>query len=96
MNLCALCGVEVQVDKYFNAKSTCDSCGGDLRICLNCRFYSPSSHNKCIETQAEFQRTRDQKTLCDYFSYAESTGGDIGEGGGESDAKRKAFDDLFK
>lgn len=99
MNVCALCGHEVEVDKYFNAKSTCAGCGGDLRICLNCRFYSESSHNKCLETQAEFQRTRDRATLCDYFSYGEggaSRGGGGGGGGKEDkDSVRRALDDLF-
>ena len=32
------------------ASSTCPSCGKDLKICLNCRFYSPGAHWDCSET----------------------------------------------
>lgn len=95
MNVCALCGKGVEVGREMSRKETCPSCGGDLHICLNCRFYSETAHNKCLETKAEFQRSRDRANFCDYFKYREGTGG----GGASSetkDAAKKAFDDLFK
>ena len=68
MKVCVLCGREVEMDKYFSRKTVCPHCKGDLHICLNCRFYSETSHNKCLETKAEFQRSRDRANFCDYFS----------------------------
>ncbi len=91
---CALCGSAVEAGREMSRKETCPSCSGDLHICLNCRFYSEAAHNKCIETKAEFQRSRDKANFCDYFQFNEG-----GAGGGSDDSKdsaKKAFDDLFK
>ena len=93
---CALCGNQVDVGRDMSRRQTCRSCGGDLHICLNCRFYSASAHNNCIETKAEHQRHRDKANFCDYFQWGKGTS----EGGaGNNDAKDKArsqLDDLFK
>jgi hypothetical protein len=93
MKVCALCGREVEIDKYFSRKSACHKCGGDLHICLNCRFYSPGSHNKCLETKAEFQRSRDRANFCDYFVYGESASSSPGKD--KEDAFKK-LEDLFR
>jgi len=92
MKVCSLCGKEVETDKYFSRKSSCPKCGGDLHICLNCRFYSESSHNKCIETKAEFQRSRDKANFCDYFVFRETS---VPSGNAKEDAKKR-FEDLFR
>ena len=95
MDVCAACGREVQIDKYFTVKDTCQHCGRDLRSCVNCRFYSESSHNKCLESQADFQRTRQRANHCDYFKF--SAGAGTGSAGGDEAADaRSKFDDLFK
>jgi hypothetical protein len=94
VKVCALCKKEVVVDKYFSRKSTCPHCQGDLHICLNCRFYSETSHNKCLEPKAEFQRVRDGATFCDYFVFGEGREQASPKGGNE-DARRR-FDDLFR
>ena len=93
MNTCVSCGKELETDKFFSRKSVCPKCGGDLHICLNCKFYSETAHNKCLEPKSEFQRTRDRANFCDYFSYR--TGKAASEDSGK-DAARKAFDDLFR
>ncbi len=93
MKVCVLCGKEVELDRYFSRKSTCPKCGGDLHICLNCGFYSETSHNKCIEPKAEFQRSRDKTNFCDYFTFKESASASVGKE--QEDAKRR-LEELFK
>jgi hypothetical protein len=95
MNICALCGKEVVIDTYFTRSAACPHCSGDLHICLNCRFYSKTSHNKCLEPRAEHQRNRDKANFCDYFVFKE--GVPNGKGGIDpmEEAKKK-FEDLFK
>ena len=93
MKTCALCSTAVDIDKYFTRKSACPKCGGDLHICLNCRFYSATSHNKCSEPKAEFQRSRDKANFCDYFSFRESDAASSGMG--KEDALKK-LEDLFR
>jgi hypothetical protein len=96
MNTCALCGTQVDAGRDMSRRETCRSCGGDLHICLNCRFYSDTAHNKCIETRAEHQRDRDKANFCDYFQWgAGSPGGDKGDADAKAQAMRK-LDDLFK
>jgi hypothetical protein len=93
MKQCALCGKQFETDRYFTRKSSCPKCGGDLHICLNCRFYSETSHNKCLEPKAEFQRSRDRANFCDYFSFKESVSSSSGSD--KEDALKK-LKDLFK
>lgn len=95
MKICTLCNKEVEVDKFFGRKSECPHCGGDLHICLNCRFYSETSHNKCIEPKAEFQRARDKANFCDYFQYRDSGSAPSGRAEPADDVKKK-FESLFK
>src|SRR4030042_7019041 len=93
MKGCALCGKKVEIDKYLSRKSTCPDCGGDLHICLNCRFYSETSHNKCLEPKAEFQRSRDKANFCDYFVFKE--GASSSSSAVKEEANRK-LEELFK
>ncbi len=94
MKACALCKKEIEVDRYLSRKATCPNCGGDLHICLNCRFYSETAHNKCLEPKSEFQRSRDRANFCDYFVFGERTSGSA-SGKEREDALRR-LDDLFK
>lgn len=94
MKICALCKQELEVDKYFSRKAVCPHCRGDLHICLNCRFYSETAHNKCVEPKAEFQRSRDKANFCDYFVFGERASSS-GSGKARADALRR-LDDLFK
>ena len=93
MKICALCGKEIIVDKYFSIKTVCSKCGADLHICLNCKFYSETSHNKCLEPKAEFQRKRDRANFCDYFVFRERS---ANSSGNEKEDAIKKLDDLFK
>ncbi|MBE0425617.1 MAG: hypothetical protein IBX72_03100 [Nitrospirae bacterium] len=92
MKTCALCCKQIEIDKYFSRKSTCPECGGDLHICLNCKFYSETSHNKCIEPKAEFQRSREKANFCDYFVFREGLHSSENEKG----KTRRMLDELFK
>lgn len=103
MKVCVMCGKQISIERFVPRKASCQHCGGDLHICLNCKHYSPSSHNQCIETKAEFQRSRDRANFCEYFDYRDSlakprssTGGDLSMGGGGAEDVKNKFDDLFK
>ena len=90
MKTCALCGAEADVGRDMSRRETCRSCGSDLHVCLNCRFYSESAHNNCIETKAEHQRHRDKANFCDYFQYRE------GKNESTETPTKNPLDDLFK
>ena len=92
--VCALCKKALLSDTFFSRRSTCPSCGADLHICLNCRFFSETSHNKCLEPKAEFQRTRDRANFCDFFQFRQDQ--TAGSPEKEKEAARKKLDDLFR
>lgn len=94
MNRCAGCGKAVDVSGNLSRTAACPHCGSDLHSCLNCRHYSETSHNKCKEPKAEFQRTRDRANFCDFFLFRE--GGGPQASSGDAEKARKAFDDLFR
>ncbi len=101
MKICALCKKAIEIDRFFSRKASCPGCGGDLHICLNCKFHSETSHNKCLEPKAEFQRMRDKANFCDYFIFIEDSPRRKENSSGNSTDKdrgdaRKRFDDLFK
>lgn len=93
MKICASCKKEVTIDRYFSRKSVCPNCGADLHSCLNCKFYSEKSHNKCLEPKAEFQRTRERANFCDYFEYREGSTLEAEKGKNET---YKKLEELFK
>lgn len=96
MKICALCGKKVEIDEYFSRRSSCPHCGEDLHICLNCRHYTESSREWCLEPRAELPRTRDKANFCDWFRYREGGGKESGKAGDSKDDIKKQFDDLFK
>jgi len=76
-------------------QSVCPSCGKDLRVCLNCRFYDPGAHWQCRETIPEPVRDKDRANFCDYFSLSKTTSGGATDGGGKAEDARKNFQNLF-
>jgi len=91
MKVCSHCKKEVDTDRFFTRKSVCPKCGNDLHVCLNCRFYAESAHNKCLEPKTELQRTRDKGNFCDYFVFRESSASSQNK----EDALKK-LNDLFR
>ena len=69
MRVCAFCGTRLDDNQEVHRSTTCASCGKDLKICLNCRFYSKGTHNDCLETSAEPVRDKDRSNFCDYFQF---------------------------
>ncbi|MBI5848003.1 MAG: hypothetical protein HZB31_08660 [Nitrospirae bacterium] len=92
MKICSHCRKEIGTDTIVVRKSICPKCSSDLHVCLNCRFYSESAHNKCAEPQAEFQRSRDRANFCDYFIFREAEAASSQD---RADAL-KSLDDLFR
>lgn len=76
-------------------RESCAKCDADLHCCRNCRFFDPSVHNQCRETQAEWVKEKDRANYCDYLDPTEALGPPRRSSSSSSDIKKK-FDDLFK
>ena len=77
-------------------RETCDGCGSDLHVCLNCGFHDRTAYNECREPNAERVADRDRGNRCDYFAPTRAqAGAGVGAGGEAQDARAK-LDALFK
>jgi predicted RNA-binding Zn-ribbon protein involved in translation (DUF1610 family) len=73
--------------------TSCPSCGKHLKVCLNCRFYSPGAHWDCRETIDEPVRDKDKANFCGYFSYKKGPAAE--ESPATRTDARKSFQQLF-
>ena len=74
---------------------SCEHCGSDVRVCLNCEFYDPSSYNECREPQAERVLDKDKANFCDYFRLSSGTGA-CNSGASSRGKAMSALESLFK
>jgi hypothetical protein len=49
-------------------RATCETCGFDLHICKNCKFYSPGKPNDCYHPNTERVSDREKYNFCEDFS----------------------------
>ena len=89
--VCYFCGTEIDTPVY--RSTVCPQCGRDVKICLNCVFYSPGSHWDCRETIPEPVKDKERANFCDYFRLGSDFKADRNET--HSEGHRKAFNDLF-
>ena len=93
---CYFCGAEAGAEKVYR-NTLCASCGVDLRICLNCTYYSPGAQWDCRETISEAVRDKERANFCDGFSPADSRAQKVRGESQKTKAKdaRSDFDKLF-
>jgi hypothetical protein len=96
MHACHFCGTEIKNPREVYRNSTCPSCQKDLKICLNCRFYSPGAHWDCTETIDEPVNDKDRANFCTFFSLRSAGPGPTASPRADdhAQAKRK-IDKLF-
>ncbi len=78
--------------------SECPVCNTDLHSCLNCKFYSESSHYECKETIDELVKDKERRNFCDYFVEKQYDSNSANSSKIVDDAKksaRDAFNSLF-
>ena len=49
---------------------TCDSCGADLKVCLNCLSYDRSVAYQCRDRRADPVEEKHLANYCEYFEMA--------------------------
>jgi hypothetical protein len=94
MKACHFCGTPIANPREVYRSTTCSGCGKDLKICLNCRFYSPGAHWDCSETIDEPVNDKDRANFCTFFTVgdAKPLGSKRPDEGG---AARRKIDKLF-
>jgi hypothetical protein len=75
MHACYSCATPVDNPREVFRSSTCAKCGKDLKVCLNCRFYSPGAHWDCAESIDEQVTDKERANFCTFFVFRSSTPG---------------------
>ena len=91
---CHACSAELEFEDPIGRSQLCPRCNGELRCCLNCRFYDISSYNDCAEPMAERVLEKDRANFCDYFA-ARLVAGVGTQAGGSSD-RMSELEKLFR
>jgi len=88
MGACHSCGEEIT--EAVRLRDTCPKCQAYLHCCLNCRLYSPGSHNHCLSHTTEFVADVAGANFCDEFEFTSRKSADAAK-----QSAKKKFDDLF-
>jgi hypothetical protein len=96
MPVCHACGTAIEEPRAVTRHSVCESCGRDLKVCLNCKFYDPSAHWQCREEIPEEVKEKDRANFCDYFMLPKDDSAFRDDGSMDKSAKaRNDFLSLF-
>jgi hypothetical protein len=88
--------MELRLDGRPGRGDECPNCGADIKVCLNCRFFSPGSYNDCTEPQAERVVDKDKANYCEYFEFKGSGGAKGAKGAADDEDPLGKLEDLFK
>jgi predicted RNA-binding Zn-ribbon protein involved in translation (DUF1610 family) len=93
MRSCHFCGAALEETLIVQRSSLCPACGKELKICLNCRFYSPGAHWDCLESIGDPVFVKDRGNFCEYFQFrrTELSGKDEGQ----KQKAKESFNKLF-
>jgi|WetSurMetagenome_2_1015567.scaffolds.fasta_scaffold1638850_1 hypothetical protein len=79
------------------ARATCEKCGEDLHVCLNCRFYDLLKAYQCHITNIDPVKTKDRANFCEEFQYSDKTPEkDTPKKNGEAEKAKELWKKLFK
>jgi hypothetical protein len=75
MKSCHFCGQALPEGERVYRSSTCAGCGKDLKICRNCRFYSPGAHWDCLEAVNDPVADKERANFCEFFQFRDAKPG---------------------
>ncbi len=67
---CWKCGVEYQLAGSPGRSETCERCGSDLKVCLNCVSHDTRSAYQCRDRRADPVSEKHLANYCEYFEFA--------------------------
>ena len=67
---CWKCGTEYELAGSPGRLETCDKCGSDLKVCLNCVSYDPRAAYQCRDRRTELVGDKHLANYCEWFEFA--------------------------
>ena len=92
---CSRCGYPLHDPSTLVYESTCKKCGSDLRVCVNCSLFDPSSRFQCLKEIKTNVSIKDKRNKCKFYNPKSSIETKLANVESQQSA-RKAFEDLFK
>lgn len=94
--MCSFCGIPLPADRKPGFNETCESCGKDLHVCLNCHFHRPGARWDCVETIEQPVADKGRRNYCEWFETAPDLQQANAGASKERSAAEKARRDLDK
>ena len=66
---CWKCGVEYQLSGSPGRSESCDRCGSDIKVCLNCVSHDARAAYQCRDRRAEPVAEKHLANYCEYFEF---------------------------
>ena len=66
---CWKCGTEYKLSGSPGRLESCDACGSDLKVCLNCVSYDPAVAYQCRDRRAEPVAEKHLANYCEYYEF---------------------------
>ena len=66
---CWKCGTEYKLAGSPGRSETCDRCGSDLKVCLNCGSYEKRLAQECRDGRADPVAEKHLANYCEYFDF---------------------------
>ena len=64
---CWKCGTEYKLSGSPGRLESCERCGADLKVCLNCVSYDVRAAHQCRDRRAEPVQEKNMANYCEYF-----------------------------
>ena len=96
--ICWNCGKSTELDGRVMKGDYCPNCRADQRCCRGCRHFDPRARWQCREPIDNPIADKEKANFCDWFQVRQAVqqGGQILREMDNKEARKKAFDDLFK
>jgi hypothetical protein len=92
---CHKCGWEWTLAGQPGRSETCQRCGADLRVCLNCSSYDVRAAHQCRDRRTEPEMEKAVGNFCEYFEFARRNWAAKKEDSSREDAARQQLKKLF-
>ncbi len=86
---CFKCGTIWTFNRPPGRAETCERCGADLRVCLNCISHDPKVAYQCSDRRAEEVADKDRANFCEFFEMAKREWTGTGTSSREDSAREK-------
>lgn len=90
---CHRCGTNFLLNGNPGRLETCEKCGADLKVCLNCVHYDRGVAHECRERRADPVADKIMANFCEHFDFKRRVFAANTEG---KSREEKARDDLKK